>query len=60
MHSDQRQRWVAMGLLEAESRMRRIQRYDQLPLLREALIHNIEENTEKSAESELSLNKNFN
>jgi len=60
MHSDQRQRWVAMGLLEAESRMRRIQRYDQLPLLREALITNIEENTEKSAESELSLKKNFN
>jgi len=60
MHSDQRQRWVAMGLLEAESRMRRIQRYDQLPLLREALIKNIEENTEKSAESELSLAKNFN
>ena len=60
MHSDQRQRWVAMGLLEAESRMRRIQRYDQLPLLREALIKNIEENTEKSAESELSLEENFN
>jgi transposase-like protein len=60
MHSDQRQRWVAMALLETESRMRRIQHYDQLPFLREALIHNIEGNTEKPAESELSLEKNFN
>ena len=27
MHSDQRQRWVALGLLEVEQRMRRIDNY---------------------------------
>jgi hypothetical protein len=31
MHSDQRQRWIALGLLEVEQRMRRIDNYDALP-----------------------------
>lgn len=36
-HSDQRQRWMALSLLEAESGMRRIAGYEHLPKLREAL-----------------------
>lgn len=32
MDSDQRQRWVAKGLLEAEQRMRRINHPEHLPL----------------------------
>lgn len=60
MHSDQRQRWVAMGLLDIEPRMRRINAHSQLPLLRAALIENIEKNRQKSAESESSDQENFN
>jgi len=37
MDSDQRQRWVAMGLLEIEQKMRRIDNYGDLNLLRKAL-----------------------
>lgn len=37
MHSDQRQRWVAMGLLQVEKRMNRISGRESLPLLRAAL-----------------------
>lgn len=35
--SDQRHRWVAAGLLEIEKKMRRIDNYKHLPLLRTAL-----------------------
>ncbi len=35
--SDQRHRWVAAGLLEIEKKMRRIDNYKHLPLLRKAL-----------------------
>lgn len=41
MDSDQRCRWVACGLLEIEQRMRRIDRFDQLPKLRQALLSEI-------------------
>jgi transposase-like protein len=42
MHSDQRQRWVALGLLEVEQRMRRIDNYQALSKLRKALQNHIE------------------
>ena len=42
MDSDQRQRWVAMGLLEIEQKMRRIAHAEDLPLLRAALLREIE------------------
>lgn len=42
MDSDQRQRWVAMGLLEVEQKMRRIDHAEDLPLLRAALLREIE------------------
>ena len=41
--SDQRHRWTAAALVEAESRMKRIQNRKRLPLLREALKQEIEE-----------------
>ena len=52
MHSDQRQRWVAMGILEAEKKMRRINYPDKLPMLRAALQENINRNRTKNAETE--------
>ena len=52
MHSDQRQRWVTMAILEAEYNMRRIQHPEQLPLLRAALQENIKRNQTKNAEAE--------
>jgi transposase-like protein len=36
-HSPQRHRWMALALLEAESRMRRITGYADLPKLKQAL-----------------------
>ena len=36
-HSEQRARWFALGLLEAEQRMNRIAGYEELPKLRKAL-----------------------
>lgn len=42
MDSDQRQRWVAMGLLEVEQKMRRIDHAEHLELLRAALLHTID------------------
>ena len=36
-HSPQRHRWMALALLEAESRMRRLTGYEHLPKLQEAL-----------------------
>ena len=60
MHSDQRQRWVAMGILEAETKMRRIFHPEHLPMLRAALQKNIKQNREKNAESEPAQEKSFN
>lgn len=51
MHSDQRQRWVVMAILEAEKRMRRINHPENLPLLRAALQQNIKQNRQNNAES---------
>lgn len=51
MHSDQRQRWVAMGLMEVEQRMRRIDNYKALPALRTALEQHIEQHR-KQAEND--------
>ena len=45
MDSDQRQRWVAMGLMEAEQRMHRINHREHLPLLRKALQREIHKKT---------------
>jgi putative transposase len=36
-HSDQRQRWVAMGLLQVEKKMNRIEGWQSLDVLRDAL-----------------------
>jgi len=40
-HSPQRHRWMALALLEAESRMRRISGYADLPKLKAALTESI-------------------
>ena len=50
MDSDQRQRWVAMGLLEAEQRMRRIDNAAHLPLLRRAFLKDIRTKTPSARE----------
>ena len=50
MDSDQRQRWVAMGLLEVEQRMRRIDHAEALPLLRAALVKHIEQENPSARE----------
>ncbi|MCH8121918.1 MAG: hypothetical protein IH853_02230 [Bacteroidetes bacterium] len=52
MHGDQRQRWVAMGILEAEKTMGRIQHWEKLPMLRAALQENIKRNQTKNAVAE--------
>ncbi len=36
-HSPQRHQWMALALLESESRMRRISGYEDLPELKKAL-----------------------
>ncbi len=60
MHSDQRQRWVVMGILEAEKRMRRINHPENLPLLRAALQENIKQNRLNIAETEPVHQPSFN
>lgn len=60
MHSDQRQRWVAMGILEAEKKMRRVHHPEQLPMLRAALQENIKRNRRKTAETESVQKTSFN
>jgi putative transposase len=57
MHSDQRQRWVALGLLEVEQRMRRIDNHTALPNLRAALEHQV---AQHQAENEPRAQLNFN
>jgi len=39
--SDQRYRWVVLGIMEAEHRMRRVQNYKELDLLKDAIIKEI-------------------
>jgi len=53
-HSEQRARWFALGLLEAEQRMNRIAGYEELPRLRDALQNelDIEEDSVKEPLSE--------
>lgn len=41
MSSDQRYRWVVLGIMEAEHRMRRVQNYKELGLLKDAIIKEI-------------------
>ena len=53
MHSDQRQRWVALGLMEVEQRMRRINNYEALPQLRQALQQQIANHHEKTGSDSL-------
>ena len=60
MHSDQRQRWVAMAILESEKRMRRINHPENLPLLRAALQENIKQNRLNNAETEPLHKPSFN
>ncbi|MCK4344600.1 MAG: IS256 family transposase [Bacteroidales bacterium] len=47
MSSDQRYRWVVLGMMEAENRMRRVQNYKELGLLRDAIIKEINKKTGK-------------
>jgi len=49
MHSDQRQRWVALGLLEVEQRMRRIDNYGALSKLRKVLQQHVEHHQQQAA-----------
>ncbi|MCS4044591.1 transposase-like protein [Salinibacter ruber] len=53
-HSEQRARWFALGLLEAEQRMNRIAGHEDLPKLRNALQRelDLEEDSEKEPLSE--------
>lgn len=53
MHSDQRQRWVALGLLEIEQRMRRIDNYQALPKLRRSLQQHIEDHQQQAEDEPL-------
>lgn len=47
MNSDQRYRWVVLGMMEAENRMRRVQNYNKLDLLKKAIIKEINKKTVK-------------
>lgn len=58
MDSDQRQRWVAMGLLEVEQKMRRVDHAEHLPLLRAALLREIK--AQPPSETEPLAEENFN
>jgi transposase-like protein len=49
-HSEQRARWFALGLMEAEQRMNRIAGHEDLPKLREALQDELELHTESEEE----------
>jgi len=47
MSSDQRYRWVVLAMLEAENRMRRVQNYNKLGLLKNAIINEVNMKTAK-------------
>ena len=47
MSSDQRYRLVVLGIMEAEYRMRKVQNYKELGLLRDAIIKEINTKTGK-------------
>jgi len=49
-HSEQRARWFALGLLEAEQRMNRIAGHEDLPKLRDALQRELDLNDENREE----------
>ena len=49
-HSEQRARWFALGLLEAEQRMNRIAGYEDLPRLRDALQNELDINEDSVKE----------
>jgi len=60
MDSDQRQRWVAMAMLEIEAKMRRIDHPEHLALLREALQQSIQQKQQTRRQNESFAEKNFN
>ena len=60
MDSDQRQRWVAMAMLEIEQKMRRIGHPEHLALLREALQQRIQQKQQTAARKKPFAEKNFN
>jgi len=60
MDSDQRQRWVAMAMLEVEQKMRRIGHPEHLALLRGALQQSIQEKQQTGEQDESFAEKNFN
>ena len=47
MSSDQRYRWVVLGMMESENRMRRVQNYKDLDLLKDAIINEVIKKTGK-------------
>jgi len=47
MSSDQRYRWVVLAMLEAENKMRRVQNYNKLNLLKNAIINEVNSKTVK-------------
>jgi transposase-like protein len=60
MDSDQRQRWVAMAMLEIEAKMRRIDHPEHLALLREALHQSIQQKQQTRRQDESFAENNFN
>jgi transposase-like protein len=60
MDSDQRQRWVAMAMLEIEVKMRRIDHPEHLALLRQALQQSIQQKQQTGEQDESFAEKNFN
>jgi len=47
MSSDQRYRWVVLAMLEAENRMRRVQNFNKLELLKSAIENEVHRKTKK-------------
>jgi len=47
MSSDQRYRWVVLGMMESENRMKRVQNYKDLDLLKDAIINEVIKKTGK-------------
>ena len=60
MDSDQRQRWVTMAILEVETKMRRIDRPENLQLLRQALLQRIPQKQQDGEQEEPFAEKIFN
>ncbi len=49
-NSPQRHRWVAAALLDIEPRLRRVSGYKHLPLLRQALKHDLKLGNDQNAQ----------